>query len=198
MAQPAPIQRLTEAEYLDFERKAEVKHEFFDGEVFAMAGGTPAHSLISANAIRALGNRLPGGCRVFTSDLRVKVEVTGLYTYPDISVVCGERQFSPDAGDTLVNPTLLVEVLSESSEGYDRGRKFEHYRQIPSLRGYLLIRQDYPHVEFFARGEDGLWTLSDASGHDTGIPLSPVQIELPLREVYAGVEFAAPRRQASA
>jgi Uma2 family endonuclease len=142
MSAAAPVRRLTEAEYLEFERRADVRHEFSDGEVFAMAGGTFAHSQIAGNLIRSIGNRLPIACAVLTADMRVKCDMTGLYTYPDVSVVRGERRFLDDRQDTLLNPVMVVEVLSDATEAYDRGRKFEHYRRIPSLRGYLLVRQD--------------------------------------------------------
>ena len=127
--------RLSEAEYLAIERAAVFRSEFYDGEMFAMAGGSPTHSLIAGNLIRALGNRLQGGgCLTFNSDLRVKIEDSGLYTYPDVSVVCGELRFADAEEDTLVNPTLLAEVLSDTTEAYDRGEKFGHYRRIASLQ----------------------------------------------------------------
>src|SRR5687768_15897097 len=148
--------RLTEAEYLARERKAHFKSEFYNGELYAMAGGSPMHSLIAANLITTLTNALKGrGCLTFTSDLRVKVEMTGLNTYPDVSVVCGELRFADAEEDTLVNPTLVAEVLSDATEGYDRGEKFEHYRRIPSLEACLLANQRKPALDLFLRGKDG-------------------------------------------
>src|SRR5688572_7349699 len=136
MAQVATAQRLTEEEYLALEEKSEIRHEFFDGEIFAMAGGTYNHSIIAGNLNRHLGNLLAGRCSVGNADLRIKVEATGLLTYPDISLICGAPNLTNQPSDTLLNPTLIAEVLSPSTELYDRGVKFEHYRQIPSLTTY--------------------------------------------------------------
>src|SRR2546423_4510369 len=134
--------RLSETDYLRLERAAEARSEYFDGEMFAMAGGTRAHSLIATNLARELSNQLKAGdCIVYNTDLRIKVEPTGLITYPDLSVVCGEQRFLDQQQDTLLNPVLIVEVLSNASEAYDRGKKFEHYREITTLREYLLVSQ---------------------------------------------------------
>jgi Uma2 family endonuclease len=182
--------RLTEAEYLALERTAPFKSEFLGGEIFAMAGGSPMHSLIGANLIAVLRTALlPRGCFTFTSDLRVKVEMTGLNTYPDVSVVCGELRFADAERDTLVNPTLLAEVLSEATEAYDRGEKFKHYRRIASLQAYLLVSQRKPGVELFVRSEEGQWLLREASGIDSSLEIPPLQIKLPLQDVFAGVTF---------
>ena len=181
---------MTEAEYLAIERPALFKSEFHDGEMFAMAGGSPMHSLIAANVIRALGNRLAGrGCLTFTSDLRVKVEMTGLNTYPDVSVACGEMRFADGEEDTLVNPTLLAEVLSDATESYDRGDKFEHYRRIPSLQAFLLVSQRKPALELFLRGSSGQWTLHEAAGLEAMLEIPPLQLTLPLQEVFANITF---------
>src|SRR2546427_2666626 len=137
MALVQDISQLTEAEYLRLERQAELKSEYFQGEIFAMAGGSRAHSLIATNLLRELSGRLKASdCIVYNADLRVKVEATGLLTYPDISVVCGTQRFLDEQEDTLLNPTLVVEVLSDSTEAYDCGKKLEHYRQIPTCREY--------------------------------------------------------------
>jgi len=201
MALAKPIHRLTEAEYLEFERRAECKSEFFQGEMFAMAGGTPLHSLIATNFARELGNRLGGGpCVVYNSDLRMKAEACGLYTYPDVSVVCGELRYADEQEDTVVNPKLIVEVLSDSTEAYDRGAKFELYRQIPSLQEYLLASQRQPRIEQFIRrpGEEWLWR--EASGRDAKLVLPSLNITIALAEVFAKVEFPPvslhPERQA--
>lgn len=184
MALPKPTHRLTEAQYLELERAAEFKSEFFDGEMFAMAGGSRKHSLIASNLIRELGNRLKGRpCVVFNSDLRVKVESSGLYTYPDASVVCGPSKSVGDANDIIVNPVLLAEVLSDSTEAYDRGRKAEQYRQIPSLREYLLISQKERHVELMVR-QNNQWILHEASGANGSIELPVLGITLSLSEIY--------------
>ncbi len=193
MAVAESIQKLTEAEYLVIERKAEFKSEFFDGEMFAMAGGSLLHSLIATNLGREFGNRLQGrSCVPFNSDLRLKVEVTGLYTYPDLSVICGPLTFADDAQDTVVNPAILVEVLSDSTEAYDRGKKFEHYRHIPSLKEYLLVSQNEPRIELFIRSDAGQWLLREAAGLDASLELPSLQITVALREIYANVAFAPP------
>lgn len=182
--------RMTEAEYLAIERAAQFKSEFHDGEMFAMAGGTPTHSLIAANLIALLNHRLKGrGCLTFTSDLRVKVEMTGLNTYPDVSVVCGEMRFADAEEDTLANPTFVAEVLSDATESYDRGEKFEHYRRIPSLQAYLLASQRKPALELFLRGAEGQWTLHEAAGLEAMLEIPPLHLALPLQEVFANVTF---------
>lgn len=138
---------MTAQEYLVRERQAAFKSEFIQGEVFALAGGSPMHSLIAANFVREAGNGLKGSrCKVFTSDLRVRVNPAGLYTYPDASIVCGELEFNDEHQDTVTNPTLLVEVLSDSTAKYDRGTKSVLYRQIPSLKELTLISQNEVYV----------------------------------------------------
>lgn len=189
---------ISEADYLKTERLAPHKREYYDGEVFAMAGGSRQHSLIAANVIGELRNRLARGrgCVVYDSNLRVKVEATGLYTYPDVTVACGRHRFTDAAQDTLLNPTVLVEVLSDSTEAYDRGKKFEHYRQIPSLRAYLLVSQREPRVEMFARQPDGQWLWREAVGMSARLEVPALKLALPLAEVFAQVKFdAEPRRR---
>jgi Uma2 family endonuclease len=189
MALTNPNHRLSEAQYLEIERAAEFKSEFFDGEMFAMAGGSRRHSLIASNLISKLRSRLKGKpCAVFNSDLRIKIEETGLYTYPDASVVSGPSKPVTNADDTLVNPVLLAEVLSDSTEAYDRGRKFEQYHKIPSLREYLLISQNEPHVELMVRVERE-WILREASGSNGTIELPTLGITLSLAEVYLKVDL---------
>ena len=192
MALPQRIRKLTPAEYLDIERAATYRSEYFDGEMFAMAGGSPRHSLIKVNIcgeIRARLKRSP--CTAYGSDLRILVSATGLYTYPDASVICGPLEFEDQRRDTVLNPTLLVEVLSDSTEAYDRGKKFSHYRQIASLREYLLVPQEEAKIERFLRNDDGTWTLTGASGLDSTLPLPALGIEIALREVYDKVDFSA-------
>jgi Uma2 family endonuclease len=189
MALTKPNHRLSEAQYLEIERAAEFKSEFFDGEMFAMAGGSRRHSLIASNLIRELGNQLKGRpCVVYNSDLRIKIEATGRYTYPDASVVCGASKSVTGADDTLVNPVLLAEVLSDSMEAYDRGKKSEQYRQITSLREYLLISQKEPHIELMVRGENQ-WILHEASGANGSIELPGLEITLSLAEIYSKVSL---------
>ena len=188
VAQPA--KRLTEIKYFELERQAEFKSEFFDGEVFAMSGGTPLHSLIATNLAAEFRNQLKGKhCVPYNSDLRLKVEATGLLTYPDLSVVCGPLQFAAGTDDTVVNPTVIVEVLSDSTEAYDRGKKFENYRQMPSLREYLLVGQKGPRIEQFVRQESEQWLLREAAGLEATLALPSLEIKISLAEVFAGVEF---------
>ena len=199
MGVPEPVRRLSEAEYLALERAATHKSEFHGGEVFAMAGSSPMHSLIATNLAVEFRNRLRDRpCVPFNSDLRLKVEPTGLITYPDLSVVWGALQFAADTDDTVVNPTLIAEVLSDSTEAYDRGKKFENYRQIPSLREYLLVSQKEPRLEQFIRQENGQWLLVEAAGPGATIALPSLEITLTLADVFANVQFTpAPIRAAT-
>ncbi len=199
MSLPQTLRRLTQSEYLEIERAAEFKSEFFEGEVFAMAGGTPQHSLIATNLAAEFNNRLKSHpCIPYNADLRIKIEGTALFTYPDLSVICGPLQFAEGTDDTVVNPTLLVEVLSDSTEAYDRGKKFEHYRQIGTLQEYLLVSQKEPRIEQFVRQTDGRWLLNEAAGLDASLELPSLRISLSLAEVFAKVNFVpGPIRAAS-
>jgi Uma2 family endonuclease len=180
--------KLTPREYLARERVAAFKSEFYRGEMFAMAGGSAAHSLIIANLIREVGVRLKGGpCRVYDSNLRVKVSTTGLYTYPDVTVVCEDAKFEDEVFDTLLNPRVLIEVLSDSTEKYDRGEKFKHYRNIASLQEYILVAQDEPLVESFVRQQNDTWLLRPHVGMESVLACSAIPVTVPLNEVYAGV-----------
>lgn len=175
---------MTYAEYREGELAAEVKHEYLRGEVFAMTGGTPQHSALAARITALLSRELGGRpCRVFNSDLRVRIEATDLATYPDVSVVCDKLETSVDDDHAIVNPILLVEVLSDSTEAYDRGQKAAHYRRIPSLRAYLLVSQHEPHLELFVRRDDGTWSLLEAEA-DQRLGVEPLGIELSVAEVY--------------
>jgi Uma2 family endonuclease len=187
-----PKQRITPADYLEAERRAEYKSEYYDGEVFAMSGASEPHNLMVANLIVALGSQLRGGpCRVYPSDMRVKVHASGLYTYPDVAVVCGKSQLEDDHFDTLLNPTLLIEVLSPSTESWDRGMKAEHYRRLESLGELLLVAQDEPRVERCRRQGEREWLLTVFCGLDESVELAAVGCTLALRDVYAGVLPAA-------
>jgi Uma2 family endonuclease len=158
--------------------------------MFAMAGGTPQHSLIATNLGREFGNRLVNNpCVAYNADLRIKVDATGLCTYPDLSVICGPLKFAEGTDDTAVNPTLLVEVLSNSTEAYDRGRKFEHYRQIQTLQEYLLVSQTEPRIEQFVRQNDGRWLLNEAAGLEKKLELPSLKITISLSEIFAKVNF---------
>jgi Uma2 family endonuclease len=186
-----PKSYLTPEEYLAIERKAEFKSEYFQGEMFAMSGARSPHNLISANAIRELGVQLlPRPCLVYTSDQRVLVSSSGLYTYPDITVVCAEPRFLDNELDTLLNPTLIVEVLSPSTEAYDRGRKFGHYRDIESLTGYLMIASDRIGAELYTRQSDGRWKLiEDARRLEDNIEIEAIGCRLQLSSLYDKVKL---------
>ena len=182
--------KITVQEYLAMERVSEIKHEFYDGDIFDMTGGTPAHSLIASNIIREAGNALKSRpCVVFNSDLRVKVNPSGLYTYPDVTIVCGQQQFDDDQRDTLVNPTVIVEVLSKSTAIYDRGAKSKQFRKIESLQALILVEQDSPVVEVYRRQPEGNWLLTEATDLSESIAIQPLGISIPLSEIYRNVTF---------
>lgn len=188
-----PRVKLTPAEYLARERDATFKSEYYDGEMFAMAGGSPEHALIALNVGAECRSRLTGRqCHTYSSDLRVRITPTGLYTYPDVTIVCGELRCADDDPTTIVNPTVLFEVLSQSTEAYDRGVKAAHFRRLESLSAYVLIAQDSPQVEMHARASDGSWAISDY--HDLGdrMDLPAIGLSIPLREIYYGVVFPPP------
>ena len=185
MNEPARKISFTYAEYLKREETSETKHEFLNSEIFAMAGGTPEHARLAPRASAALIAQLRGRrCVVFSSDMRIRVLATGLATYPDLSVVCTRAEYDPEDSNSLVNPIVLVEVLSDSTEAYDRGEKFAHYRRIPSLKEYVLISQRERRIEVFRRNEDGSWTLFEA-GAGQSVKLPSIDCELSVDEVYA-------------
>jgi Uma2 family endonuclease len=175
---------MTYAEYCSLEREGEVKHEYLRGEVFAMAGGTLEHGRLSGRVIHLLWRALEGRpCSVYTSDVRVRIEAMDADTYPDASVVCGEAKTADADPQALLNPLLLVEVLSPSTEAYDRGQKASHYRRIPSLQAYLLVAQDEHCLELQVRRPDGSWTLLEARQGEH-LAIAPLGIELSVGEVY--------------
>jgi Uma2 family endonuclease len=181
---------LTPEQYLEIERKAEFKSEYYQGEMFAMAGASWAHSQIVANAVRELGNQLRGGpCQPVTSETRVCVTPAGLYTYPDVLVVCGEPQFVDSKPDTLLNPTVIIEVLSESTEAYDRGRKFELYRPLKSLAEYVMISSLSVRSERYTRQADGNWIFCEKIGLEDTLDLKSIDCHLRLADLYERVDF---------
>jgi Uma2 family endonuclease len=185
VSQPDPW--ISPEEYLAAEREAQTKSEYLDGRVYAMAGASRAHNAIVANLIAALHPSLKvGPCRVYPSDLRIRVPATGLYTYPDVSVVCGDPELEDEHQDILLNPTLLIEVLSDSTERHDRGRKARHYRRIPSLQEYLLVAQAEPRVESYRRQGERQWVLTEALALDATIELPSIGAILALGDVYDG------------
>jgi len=177
-------------EYLAIERRAEYKSEYFDGEMFAMAGASRWHNLIVTNLVGEFRRQLKGRqSNVYANDMRVKVNLTGLYTYPDIIVVCGEERFEDDELDTLLNPTVIIEVLSKTTAGYDKGEEFTHYRALESLQEYLLVAQKEYHIEHYVRQPDNQWLLSDIRHAHNTVQLPSISCSLALSEVYDKVEF---------
>jgi Uma2 family endonuclease len=188
---PKPF--LTPEQYLVSERAGDQKHEYYQGEVFAMVGASFSHVGIAANLLASLHGQLQSGpCRVFSSDLRVKVSRTGLYTYPDIGVVCDQPQFDDDQKDTLLNPRVIIEVLSPSTESYDRGKKFAHYRTVESLAEYLLVSQDQTRIEQYVRQPTHDWLLHEATEPAETIHLPSIECDLKLSDVYANIDLSQP------
>lgn len=189
MSEPKTL--ISPAEYLALERRATVRSQYLEGEIFAMAGASRRHNLICLNTASELRDQLrERECEVYSSDMRVHIQATGLYTYPDVVVVCGEPDFEDTELDTLLNPTLIVEVLSKSTADYDRGMKFEHYRTLPSLREVLLVAQDEPHLVHYQRRDDSTWLLSEFRGTDGSLSLPAIEAQLDQAEIYAKVAFS--------
>ncbi len=178
----------TVQEYLALEEASETKHEYFDGKIYNMAGGTPDHNLVAGNLVTVLNRELePTPCRVFGSDQRLLVEVEELYTYPDASVICGKLEYDPESKTTLTNPLMVFEVLSPSTRKYDRGDKFKSYKKIRSLQEVILVEADRPHVEVLRRTARGEWTIDIQNGLDAVMILKAARCEIPLRQIYAKV-----------
>lgn len=185
--------RLTVAEYLAREETAERKSEFLDGQVFLMAGASREHNVLTRNLAGELYQALKGGpCQVFVADRRVKVNRTGLFTYPDLLIVGGDPEYAAEDRNTLTNPRVVIEVLSDSTARYDRTGKFRHYKQLPSLAEYVLVAQDEPLVERFVRSPNGRWEQDEFVGLDATFALATVPAEVPMAEVYRGVELPDP------
>ena len=187
-----PISKITEEQYLALDRAAEMRSEFVDGEMFAMSGGTNRHGRIQRNLIVELGVALEDStCEPFGSDSRVKLS-NRAYVYPDVTVVCGEQQVVADDDDILVNPVAIFEVLSPSTEKYDRGLKFQLYLTVDSLKEYVLVNQDQFRIERFTRQADGTWTLREYQGMDEALNIDVIGATLPLRRIYRRVSITAP------
>ena len=179
----------TESEYLELERKADFKSEYYNGEIFAMAGATLIHNKIVSNLIFLLNQFLKDKpCDVYPSDLRLQVEKSGLYTYPDITIVCGKAELLDNKFDTLKNPTVLIEVLSDSTEKYDRGQKFSFYREIPSLKEYILVSSKTMKIEKFKRLEDGNYLYIESNEHQP-FPIDSINMNLNLEDVYNKIDW---------
>ncbi|MGD0043032.1 MAG: Uma2 family endonuclease [Isosphaeraceae bacterium] len=192
MSSAATKIRFTPQEYLALERKSETRNEYYNGGIFAMSGASREHNLIVGNLFRDIGNQLEDRpCETYMNDMRVWIEATGLYTYPDVVVVCGEPRFQDREVDTLLNPAVIVEVLSPSTEAYDRGDMFRHYSRIDSLREFVLISQDRMMVERYTRqGND--WVLSDMTDPDQVLKLESIGCQIPLGRICAKIKFPEP------
>jgi len=193
-AEPTSGKRMTEAEYLAFERESEYKHEFIDGEIFMMSGASRNHSLITVSTSSALYNQLRGkGCSVYSSDMKVLTPSTDTYVYPDLTIVCGESQLADDKSDILLNPTLIIEILSPSTELHGRNVKFRRYREIETLQEYVLIAQDQARIERFLRQDDETWLFSEVNGLEASIIFPSISCTLRLAEIYEQVTFDPPQ-----
>jgi len=191
MATAQPQRRLfTPEEYLTLERASEHKSEYLEGEIYAMAGGSPEHNTITANLTIRIGMQLLGrSCQVFTSDMKVRSSTLSLFAYPDLSIVCGKPQYHDAHRDVLTNPTVIFEVLSDSTEAYDRVQKFANYQINESLIDYLLVAQKEPHIDHFARQGEDQWLLTSYRGLDARVYIASIDCTLRLSEVYDRVEF---------
>ena len=186
----APKRRFTLAEYLALEKDSPTKHEFCQGEIFAMAGASPRHNRIAGNFFARLHQLLEGTpCEPFNSDQRIRIEAVDLSTYPDISVVCGELQLAKDDRQAITNPRLIVEVLSKSTENYDRGPKFELYQHVQSFAEYVVVYQTEPRIIHYTRQDDGPWTYKLLIGDQETLRLHSLEGELPLAAIYRNVAF---------
>ncbi len=182
------INTITAQEYLEMEATSLDKHEFYQGKVFAMSGASIPHNIISRNLMLGLGNKLKGkGCMPFGSDLRIHIPTNSLYTYPDLSIICGDIEKTNDKFDTVTNPIVIIEILSESTRDYDRGTKFKLYRDIPSLKEYLLVDSESVSIEHYAINTDGKWQLNEYRTLEDEMILHNVSITLDVKEIYQDV-----------
>ena len=183
---------ITERQYLELERASEMRHEFLDGLMYAMAGESPDHSTICFNLASIIGSQIRDKtCRGFSPNMKVRAGIGGLYAYPDLMIVCGEARFHDEYGDVLLNPTVIFEVLSPSTQKYDRGEKFRRYRtEIESLQDYVLVSQDQFRVEHHHREADGAWSQTEAIAKDAVVVLKSIDCTIPLTEVYRNTEAA--------
>ncbi|MDZ7336626.1 MAG: Uma2 family endonuclease [candidate division KSB1 bacterium] len=189
MEQLAEKKYYSPEEYLALEETAEYKSEYYRGEIFALAGTSVNHNQIIVNTVSKLSNRLDEKCRAFTTDVRLWIDEKDLFTYPDIMIVCGKIEFYPGRDDTITNPLVIIEVLSESTKNYDRGEKFVFYRAIPSFKEYILIDQYTVHVEHFYIGEQGKWVLTEYDNPDDILKFTKIDFQISLREIYHRVEL---------
>ena len=184
------IKKLTPKEYLEIERNAEFKSEYYNGEMFALAGASYVHNKISSNIHVSLANQLKGKvCQVFQSDLKIMEQISGLFTYPDIVTICGKPEFYDEEKDVIVNPTVIMEVLSKSTETYDRGFKFELYRRIDTLKDYFMVSQEKVSIEYYSRNADNSWTLKEFNDINQSIEIKSIECILEIKDVYYNVDL---------
>jgi len=180
----------TRQEYLNLEEQNSYKSEFYNGEIYAMSGGTRNHNLISTNLIREIGVQLKGSrCKTFSSDLKIHIAAANSFVYPDVFVVCGEEAYYEDRPLAVTNPILIVEVLSESTANWDRSGKFRLYEQLDSLEEYMIVEQNLPQIDVFRRNAEGLWVLEHYDGLEASIELKSVGVQLPAHEIYSNIVF---------
>lgn len=185
-----PKKLYTPEEYLEVEREAEYKSEYFDGEIFAMAGASEEHNLIAGNIFASLHSQVrKQGRRAYISDMRIDMSKKGLYAYPDVVVVCGESEFSDKHKDNLTNPQVIIEVLSKSTEAKDRGFKFMRYRKLATFAEYLLVSQDKLNVEHYVRQSDNRWIMTEISSLEDTVKLSSIQCDLKMSDIYEMIAF---------
>jgi Uma2 family endonuclease len=190
-----PRRRVSPEEYLSLERQSETKNEYLNGEIYAMAGASRRHNFIAGDVYASLLSQLRGrGCDVYSGDMRVRVPAADLYTYPDVTVVCGEPELDDAEVDTLLNPTLIVEVLSRTTESYDRGVKFGYYRTLSSFAEYVVLAQDHVHAEHWVRQGNSGWLLTETGHREDVLELPSIGCTLALRDVYDRVAFTAADR----
>jgi len=191
--QATKLNNISIEEYITIERENDTRYEYHNGEIFAMAGGTVPHTDISGNIFYEATAKLRAknsSCRPFNNDLKIQIQGEHRFVYPDMSVICGEPEHSEYYKDALTNPIVIIEVLSDSTEGYDRGEKFFLYRKIETLQEYILIEQDTPVIEVYTRNEGDLWRIKRVSGIENSLTLQSLDIEIPLKDIYRNVDFS--------
>lgn len=197
MSLPRALPTFTPEDYLSLERLSEIRHEYLDGFVYAMAGESPTHSIICFNLAGSLHGQLKGTpCRGYSPNMKVRTKDESLYSYPDLAVICGEPVYHDKHGDVLLNPTVVFEVLSPSTQAYDRGEKSLRYRtEIESLRDFVLVAQDRPRFEHFSRQPDGTWSRAEIDGLSGVLALASIDCRVRLADVYDRIAFADPPAQ---
>ena len=187
---PNPVKKMSPEEFLAFERASDIRHEYIGGQIIAMSGARRNHNVIAANLCTEISNNIEDkNCEIYVADMRVFLPETSEYAYPDITVVCGEPVFQDDVLDTLLNPVVIIEVLSDSTEAYDRGLKFRLYRSIKTLREYILVSPNQPRIEKYVLHGDGFWMLSETVGLDSALALESINAKIPLSKIYRKITF---------